>query len=424
MELLQGRELTRLIEPGKPLPLPQAVTIVQQIAQGLSAAHEREIVHRDLKPGNVFLMTMPRGNQELVKLLDFGISKVRGGVSNLTRTDTVMGTPNYMSPEQASGRTDEADGRADQFALAAIAYEMLSAHMAFPGESAPSVLYRVVHEQPPKLRTWVAGLPSALEKVVNRGLAKRPADRFPTIVAFSEAFDEAARAGGGAKLVAAARPIPAPNAVAPRAVGLGPSTTLRQSTGQMEAAGGDLSHPRAIWPRGLAMVVGGVAALVISTAVLRSRGTGAPPRIPPAGIVGSLGAAPPPSAASSAAVGGPSGVSGPERELKGTPTVVSPHASPHTSTPAGRAPAAPAELEPGGPATRPAVNGADLGGPRRVESSLHMEAKPVHDEAASTSSQRIVPSISSTRSTHAQAQKPSPMRRAKRADTKPRNEEL
>lgn len=192
MELLEGRELTRLLRPRVPLPPSKVASVVKQIALGLSAAHERGIVHRDLKPSNVFMTTVPGSSRELVKLLDFGISKVRDGAGDPTRTDTIMGTPHYMSPEQANGRAGEATGRTDQFALAAIAYEMLSGHRAFPGDEPVSVLYRVVHERPPKLRSRVPGLPRALEAVVNRGLAKHPDGRFPTIEAFAQAFVRAA----------------------------------------------------------------------------------------------------------------------------------------------------------------------------------------------------------------------------------------
>jgi serine/threonine-protein kinase len=194
MELLEGRELTRLLEARIPLPPGEVAPIVEQIALGLTAAHERGIVHRDLKPGNVFLTTVPGSNLEIVKLLDFGISKVRDGVATTTGTDTIMGTPSYMSPEQARGKTGEATDRADQFALAAIAYEMLSGHRAFPGDDPASVLYRVVHERPTELRARVPTLPPALEAVIDRGLAKRPEDRFPSVQAFAGAF---ARSIGG-----------------------------------------------------------------------------------------------------------------------------------------------------------------------------------------------------------------------------------
>jgi serine/threonine protein kinase len=188
MELLEGRELTQLMRPRVPLPPATVAPVIEQIALGLSAAHARGIVHRDLKPSNVFLTTVPGSGRELVKLLDFGISKVGHDAAALTATNSIMGTPHYMSPEQADGKTGEATDRADQFALAAISYEMLSGHRAFPGDEPVAVLYRVVHQQPPDLRSRVSSVPRELEDVVNRGLAKRADDRFPSIEAFARAF--------------------------------------------------------------------------------------------------------------------------------------------------------------------------------------------------------------------------------------------
>jgi serine/threonine-protein kinase len=279
MELLQGRELSRLIEPDRPLPLAQIVPIIDQIGSGLSAAHERGIVHRDLKPANVFLMALP-GKRELVKLLDFGISKVRDGGNRLTRVDSIMGTANYMSPEQANGRTDEADGRNDQFALAAMTYEMLSGRMAFPGDAPLAVLYSVVNEHPVKLNTIVPGLSPAIEEVVARGLSKNRDDRYPSVDDFCRAFVQAAaRPVLNRTLVAlpsgsvATSDSPAPTPPAPRQrtallEAFAPSTTLRISTGQVEP--GDGARPRR-WPRRLA-AAGALAAAGILVVAFVSRG--------------------------------------------------------------------------------------------------------------------------------------------------------
>jgi Protein kinase domain len=304
MELLEGRELTRLLEPRKPLPPAEVAAIVEQIVEGLTAAHQRGVVHRDLKPGNIFLVTMPGTGREAVKLLDFGISKVRGATSNLTRTDTIMGTPHYMSPEQASGRTDEADGRTDQFALAAIAYEMLAGRMAFPGDDPASILYRVVHEQPPSLRSRVPTLPRAVEEVVSRGLAKRAEDRFPTVQAFGEALTRALRRWKEEPATSgrSSSPTPTPTS-APLLTPIPESTTtLRTSKGQIEAVKDGPPVRRAPWRRGL-VVTGGVAVLVAGAvaAVNPRKESRVPPRLP-AAIRPSPRSAPavPPSAAPSA----------------------------------------------------------------------------------------------------------------------------
>src|SRR5579872_4204423 len=152
MEFLQGQPLDALLVRGRPLPIAQVADIVDQVGLGLAAAHEAGVVHRDLKPGNLFVETLAGSDRQLIRVLDFGISKVRDS-GRLTQTSTIMGTPFYMSPEQAMGRSREIDARSDQFAFAAIAYELLTGRMAFAaddpdGEEMVAVLFRVVHSAP------------------------------------------------------------------------------------------------------------------------------------------------------------------------------------------------------------------------------------------------------------------------------------
>ena len=134
MEYLAGESLAqRLVRKG-PLPLDIVVGIVDQIAAGLAAAHASRVVHRDLKPDNVFLVPVEGREAESVKILDFGISKVKGkSWGRQAPEGTVMGTPLYMAPEQIEGRVGDADAATDQFALAVIAYEMLTGHTPFHG---------------------------------------------------------------------------------------------------------------------------------------------------------------------------------------------------------------------------------------------------------------------------------------------------
>jgi serine/threonine protein kinase len=193
MELLEGEDLDhRLRRAGRLLPA-QVVRIVKQVASALSSTHAKGIVHRDLKPGNIFLVQVA-GEEDFVRVLDFGISKMRSAATRLTRTSSIMGTPNYMSPEQAKGKTDDIDERTDQWALACIAWECLSGEGPFLGENVPSVLFQIVHEPPPSLLPKVAGLPPQVEGVLVRALAKDKADRFPSVIDFSAAL-EAALAG-------------------------------------------------------------------------------------------------------------------------------------------------------------------------------------------------------------------------------------
>jgi serine/threonine protein kinase len=193
MEYLDGEDLDHRISRLGHLPPAAAVHIVMQTAAALAAAHAKGIVHRDLKPANIFLLEL-EGEADFVKVVDFGISKVKAATTKLTRSSVVMGTPDYMSPEQARGKVDEIDHRTDQWALAAITYEMLCGRPPFAGDDVGAVLYQVTREDPEPLSKRVRGLPSGMEAVVARALSKRPGDRFPSIVAFSKALSESTSA--------------------------------------------------------------------------------------------------------------------------------------------------------------------------------------------------------------------------------------
>ena len=188
MEYLAGESLAqRLLHKG-PLPLDTVVAIVDQIAAGLAAAHASGVVHRDLKPDNVFLVPVEGREIESVKILDFGISKVKGSSWGRQAPEgTVMGTPLYMAPEQIEGRVADADGATDQFALAVIAYEMLTGRNPFRADTAGEVFALVVHTEPPPM-----GVGRDVELVVRRGLAKSNRQRFPAITDFSDALRAAA----------------------------------------------------------------------------------------------------------------------------------------------------------------------------------------------------------------------------------------
>jgi serine/threonine protein kinase len=192
MEHLDGEDLERRLARVGRFSVAATVHIIKQASAALGAAHAKGIVHRDLKPANVFLLEL-EGEADFVKVVDFGISKVKAAATKLTQSAVIMGTPSYMSPEQARGRVDEIDHHTDQWALGAMAYEMLSGRVPFAGEDVASVLYQVTREEPLALSEMVPGLPLAIERVVHRTLAKRPADRFGSVAAFSRALDEAAK---------------------------------------------------------------------------------------------------------------------------------------------------------------------------------------------------------------------------------------
>jgi serine/threonine protein kinase len=191
MDYLEGEDLEHRIKRADFLDIETTVQITRQTASALGAAHAKDVVHRDLKPANIFLMQVP-GEADFVKVLDFGISKVKAARARLTRATAVIGTPNYMSPEQAAGRVDETDHRADQWALACIVWEMLSGRPPFSAEDISPLFYQIINLDPKPLCDQAPDAPPAVEPVLRRALSKRPEDRFPTVRDFSRAFEEAA----------------------------------------------------------------------------------------------------------------------------------------------------------------------------------------------------------------------------------------
>jgi serine/threonine-protein kinase len=184
LEFLDGEHLGKLLERVGKLDLGAAMRILVPVASALHYAHLRQIVHRDLKPENIIIT---RGGQ--VKVVDFGIARM-GGRQALTAHNTVLGTAPYMAPEQMTGQ--ELDGRADEFALAAIAYEMLSGKMAFGADSVQATAARIVFHNPPPIE----GLTEPVNFAMGKALAKKPAERFSTVEAFSQAMVEAASQKG------------------------------------------------------------------------------------------------------------------------------------------------------------------------------------------------------------------------------------
>ena len=190
MEFLEGEDLDHRLHRAGRLPAATVVHITKQVASALAATHAKTIVHRDLKPANIYLLEVA-GETDFVKVLDFGISKVRAGTTKLTQSAAVMGTPKYMSPEQALGKVDEIDERTDQWALACIAWECLSGEGPFVGENVPSILFQVVHEPPPTLLPKVPGLHPQVEAILLRALSKNKNDRFPSVDDFAAALETA-----------------------------------------------------------------------------------------------------------------------------------------------------------------------------------------------------------------------------------------
>lgn len=168
MEYLQGRTLRELMDIG-PIPLDLALDTAMQMAEAMAFAHEHGVIHRDIKPANV-IVTGQRGR---IKLTDFGIAHLVN--SDHTQTGQMLGSPRYMSPEQAMGR--EVNGRSDIFSLGAVLYEMLTGHYAFDGDSLPTIVYRVVNEMPVDATTLRPGIPAGVASLLVHMLNKNPEAR-------------------------------------------------------------------------------------------------------------------------------------------------------------------------------------------------------------------------------------------------------
>lgn len=194
MELLKGRPLDAVMARHKQLAIAPAVRVATQTSSALGAAHHAGIVHRDLKPANIFLIDT--GAELFVKLLDFGISKraeaeTRNDGRKLTGEFDILGTPEYMAPEQALGKTAVVDARGDQYAVAVILYEMLTGRVPFTANDVMELLQRVIRDVPVPPSELRRDLPTELDDVILRALSKSPEDRYPTIGDFSEALEVA-----------------------------------------------------------------------------------------------------------------------------------------------------------------------------------------------------------------------------------------
>jgi serine/threonine protein kinase len=194
MEHLSGQTLEAQLAGRGPIPTGQVVAYVNAIASALAAAHQVEVIHGELRPSKVFLSQAAGYPHGFPKLLDFGLWRL--GLHE-NGQPLAPEAARYLPPELAAARFDEVNGRADQFALAAIAYRLLSGNDPFPGADMVGILRRVMQETPPSLTESVRCDPM-VDAVVQRGLAKDPAQRFPTVLHFSRALEDA---------VASSRPI-------------------------------------------------------------------------------------------------------------------------------------------------------------------------------------------------------------------------
>ena len=187
MEYIDGESLSHLLETERVIAPHRALDIARQVADGLSAAHELGIIHRDLKPDNI-IVGRSRSGREVAKVVDFGIAKAVQDAPQeaLTRTGLVIGTPEYMSPEQLLG--DPVDVRSDLYSLGCILYQMLTGAPAFDATTREQMITRRLTEDPPHVRTLVPEVPEELDRVLHRMLARTAANRYPNAAEVREAL--------------------------------------------------------------------------------------------------------------------------------------------------------------------------------------------------------------------------------------------
>ena len=232
MELLQGRDLFQTMRLPTPLPMEQRLSIILQVLDGVAHAHRAGIVHRDIKPANTFLT-----EEGVVKVMDFGVARFTA--ASMTATGIVVGTANYMAPEQVNGA--KVDGRADLFSIGCLLYELALGKRPFESETLMSTLWKIVHEEPEYQRFDGLGL-MGLVPVLQRALAKSAELRYQTAADFSGALRAfvAHLASGGAEAAT-------PHEVARRMSTTGSGTTV--ALGEPPPAPVPGNHGRTPTPR-------------------------------------------------------------------------------------------------------------------------------------------------------------------------------
>jgi hypothetical protein len=251
MEFIDGMGLERIIAADKRLGVERAAGIAAQVADALDFAHKHGVVHRDIKPANIMIEDGDR-----VKVTDFGIAKVTDSGDHLTMTGSLLGTPSYMSPEQARGL--QLDGRSDLFAVGCVLYEMVAGQKAFRGDSITGLIFKIITEEPVPIQQMVAGLPDDLVRIISRALAKTPDARYQTGRELKDDLDRLTHAGFTPTVRVAETPTEAtPPAALATAVGTA-SPTLSASPTVAGPAATQASAP--VTPAAATVVTPGVPA--------------------------------------------------------------------------------------------------------------------------------------------------------------------
>jgi eukaryotic-like serine/threonine-protein kinase len=372
MELLVGENVADRLARVGPLGVELALDIALQTSSAVHAAHQAGIVHRDLKPENLFLTADPRvQGRELVKVLDFGIAKLRGEVSVVrTNAGAVLGTPAYMAPEQCRGKPDQVDHRADVYALGVILYEMLTGVTPFVTEDAIEMMMLQVRTPPPALRARRADVPERVEAVVMKALAKDPAHRFQSLAEMMEALGhrhtEVPSVTPPQVSTSSTLPGIAAVSVQPADVALAAASPSKPAPTTMASSsvGARETSPRTRFWFWLPL---GAAAAVAAVLLARCNGAESPP--PPAAAPSSKAAAAPPSVT-------PSVPSAPP------PTEPATDASIRAEPPERASAPRPSKPRRSAPATPPALTLADRKNPKLDAEDVASSAPPAPATAA------------------------------------------
>ncbi len=290
LTLLKGESVARMLERLHRLSLADALTITLEVLDALAAAHAMGVVHRDIKPDNVFVANGPRGERQ-IKLLDFGISKVIAdhsadaseGRRGLTATGAIMGTAEYMSPEQVNGER-AIDGRADLWSLGVMLFEMISGQVPFTGKTVHMVLAAVLEEPLPSLASLAPGVPPGVQRAVERALRKDTHERYATADEMIADLRVELERAPGVTLPPVARPSltaasapPGASSHAPSAMATAPTIISSETgpqravlpapgtlTGLERSTGQGMSTPTAPAPRRRTFVWAGIAAVALA----------------------------------------------------------------------------------------------------------------------------------------------------------------
>jgi serine/threonine-protein kinase len=278
MEYLEGRDLAHLLEAAGPLPIQRAIDYVLQALEAIAEAHALGMVHRDLKPANLFESHRADGTP-VIKVLDFGISKVTtpGGLSaGVTRTQTTMGSPQYMSPEQMRS-TRDVDARADIWAFGIVLFELISGVPAFKGQSMAELCAQILQDPAPSLVELRAGVPAALDRVVQRCLEKDPKRRFANVGELAIALAEFASPEGRASATRIVRVLEArgaaPSASSPGVLAVSAAPQARTSTSWSGLGRTVKRRPNVVIPAALL----GFTAFVVGASLLWLKRPGSAP---------------------------------------------------------------------------------------------------------------------------------------------------